>query len=68
MYVTVRLIYVIRERGRRIVVVVETARVKIREFESIDTQALSKILGDPCVMEFSSKGALTEADTVRFIE
>lgn len=49
-------------------VVVETARVKIREFESIDTQALSTILGDPCVMEFSSKGPQTEADTVRFIE
>lgn len=50
------------------VVVVETARLLIREFESVDTPALSKILGDSAVMEFSSKGALTEADTVRFIE
>ena len=48
--------------------VAETARVLIREFKSVDTHALSRILGDPCVMEFSSKGALTEADTVRFIE
>lgn len=58
----------IRKRGRKTVVVAETARVLIREFESIDTPALSKILGDPCVMEFSSKGALTEADTAGFIE
>jgi [ribosomal protein S5]-alanine N-acetyltransferase len=50
------------------VVVMETARVLIREFESMDTPALSKILGDPRVMEFSSKGALTEADTMSFIE
>jgi len=50
------------------VVVAQTARVLIRELENSDTPALSKILGDPSVMEFSSKGALTEADTVRFIE
>ena len=48
--------------------IAETARVLIREFEDSDTPALSKILGDPSVMKFSRKGALTEADTVRFIE
>lgn len=48
--------------------VTETERVLIRELESSDTPALSKILGDPSVMEFSSKGALTEADTAKFIE
>jgi RimJ/RimL family protein N-acetyltransferase len=50
------------------VLVAETARLLIREFESGDTPALAKILGDPSVMEFSSKGALTEADTAKFIE
>ncbi len=49
-------------------VVAETERALIRELENSDTPALSKILGDPSVMEFSSKGALTEADTARFIE
>lgn len=49
-------------------VVAETARLLLREFESVDTPVLSKILGDPAVMEFSSKGAMTEADTVGFIE
>lgn len=49
-------------------VVAETSRVQLREFESSDTLALSKILGDPSVMEFSRKGPLTEADTLRFIE
>lgn len=49
-------------------VVAETARVHIREFGSSDTPALSRILGDPSVMAFSSKGPLTEADTLRFIE
>lgn len=48
--------------------VTETERVKIREFESHDVQALSKILSDPDVMEFSSKGPLNEADTTGFIE
>lgn len=48
--------------------VAETARLLIREFEGGDTPALVKILGDPSVMEFSSKGALTEADTAEFIQ
>ncbi|HHE31347.1 MAG TPA: N-acetyltransferase [Chlorobaculum parvum] len=48
--------------------IAETERLLIREFESSDKPALSKILGDPEVMEFSSKGALTEADTARFVE
>ena len=49
-------------------IVTETERLKIREFESHDVQALSKILSDPDVMEFSSKGPLNEADTMGFIE
>lgn len=50
------------------VVVTETERMKIREFDSHDVQALYKILSDPDVMEFSSKGPLNEADTKGFIE
>lgn len=46
----------------------KTARVLIREFARSDAQDLSKILIDPLVMEFSSKGPLTEADTLSFIE
>ncbi|MES9898721.1 MAG: GNAT family N-acetyltransferase [Sedimenticola sp.] len=41
--------------------------MQIREFESHDIQALCKILSSPGVMEFSSKGSLTEADTKNFI-
>lgn len=48
--------------------IAETGRLLIREFELSDTSALSKILGDSSVMEFSRNGALTEADTVSFIE
>lgn len=48
--------------------IAETARVQIRELATSDAPALSKILADPSVMAFSSKGALTEADTLRFIE
>lgn len=50
------------------VVVAETARLLLRALERADAPVLRKILGDPAVMEFSSKGAMTEADTVRFIE
>lgn len=49
-------------------VVAETERVLLREFDSADAPALSTILGDPSVMEFSIRGPLTEADTIRFIE
>lgn len=42
--------------------------MQIREFEITDVLALSMILCDPSVMEFSSKGPMTEADTLRFIE
>lgn len=49
-------------------VIAQTARLLIREFESVDTPCLSKILGDPAVMEFSRGGKLTETDTIRFIE
>lgn len=48
-------------------IVTETERLKIREFESHDMQALSKILSDPDVMEVSRKGPLNEADTMSFI-
>lgn len=51
-----------------VVVVAETARVLIRELEKRDTLSLSKILGDPTIMEYSRKGALSEADTVKFVE
>ncbi|WP_372987820.1 GNAT family N-acetyltransferase [Marinobacter sp.] len=47
---------------------IETPNLLIREFDKADTPALSRILGDPSVMEFSSKGPMTEADTARFIE
>ena len=57
-----------RERRERTVVVAETARMQIREFQACDAPVLSKILADPSVMEFSSKGPLTEVDTARFIE
>jgi RimJ/RimL family protein N-acetyltransferase len=50
------------------VVIAESARVQIRELATSDVSALSEILGDPSVMEFSSKGALAESDTLRFIE
>ena len=49
-------------------IITETARLQIRELERNDTPALSKILGDPYVMEFSSKGALSEAETLKFID
>ena len=49
-------------------VVTETERMIIREFDSPDVQALSKILADPEVMEFSSKGPLSKADTMGFVE
>ncbi|ESQ16040.1 MAG: GNAT family N-acetyltransferase [Thiohalocapsa sp. PB-PSB1] len=42
--------------------------MQIRELDSTDAPTLSMILGDPVVMEFSSNGALTAADTLRFIE
>ncbi|MGF1547560.1 MAG: GNAT family N-acetyltransferase [Thiotrichales bacterium] len=42
--------------------------MQIREFDSDDVLPLSAILSDPAVMEFSSKGPLTEADTRKFIE
>lgn len=50
------------------VIVADTARLQIREFECSDTPVLSAILGDPSVMEFSSRGPLTEAETLSFIE
>ena len=46
----------------------ETARLKLREFEHHDVHALKTILSDPDVMEFSSKGPLSEADTMGFID
>lgn len=48
--------------------IAETARLNIREIKREDTPALSKILGDPSVMEFSANGTLTEVETVKFIE
>jgi [ribosomal protein S5]-alanine N-acetyltransferase len=48
--------------------VTETERVEIREFESGDIQALRRILADPDVMEYSSKGPLNEAETSDFVE
>jgi len=48
--------------------ITETERLLIRELGEGDTPALSKILGDPSVMEFSRNGALSEADTAGFIE
>lgn len=50
------------------VLVTETERVEIREFEVRDSKALSKILSDPDVMEYSSKGPLDEAGTKKFVE
>ena len=49
-------------------VVTETERMKIREFDTPDVQDLNKILSDPDVMEFSSQGPLSEAGTTGFIE
>lgn len=49
-------------------VIAESARVQIRELAASDVPALRAILGDPSVMEFSSKGALADSDTRRFIE
>jgi RimJ/RimL family protein N-acetyltransferase len=50
------------------VIVTETARLRLREFELHDVRALKKILSAPNVMEFSSKGPLSEADTLGFID
>lgn len=47
--------------------VMQTARTRIREFQLSDIPGLARILGDPSVMEFSSKGPLTEEDTLQFI-
>lgn len=58
---------VIRKTSDMTVVVIETERAQIREFKRGDIHDLSKILSDPDVMEFSSKGPLTEADTLNFI-
>lgn len=49
-------------------VITETARILSREFVVDDTPALSRILGDPSVMEFSSKGPMTEKETEKFIQ
>jgi|25_taG_2_1085351.scaffolds.fasta_scaffold03151_4 RimJ/RimL family protein N-acetyltransferase len=49
-------------------IIAESTRAQIRELATSDVPALSEILGDQSVMEFSSKGALTETDTLRFIE
>ena len=46
----------------------ETERILIRDFTSDDIPALSRILRDPLVMEFSCNGTLTTDDTRRFIE
>lgn len=54
--------------GNKIVTIAQTDRLNIRELKTDDTSVLSKILGDPSVMEFSSNGPLTEADTEMFIE
>lgn len=48
--------------------VAETERLLIRELEESDAPSLSKILADSSVMEFSSKGVLTEAETLNFIQ
>ncbi|WP_409526050.1 GNAT family N-acetyltransferase [Nitrincola sp. MINF-07-Sa-05] len=48
--------------------VTETARVQVREFTVSDAATLSEILSDPLVMKFSSKGPLSERETLEFIE
>ena len=47
--------------------VMETPRTLIREFEKSDERDLARILSDPHVMEFSSKGPLTGEATRQFI-
>ena len=59
---------VIREASEITVVDMETERMIIREFDSADVKAFSEILADPEVMEFSSNGPLSEADTMVFVE
>lgn len=50
------------------VVVIETERLQVREFESRDIHDLSMMLSDPDVMEYSSKGPLDEVATSDFIK
>lgn len=45
-----------------------TNRLEIRKFESSDVKTLMPILSDPDVMEYSSKGPLSEAQTAEFID
>ena len=59
---------VIRIESETTVRVTETERIEIREIENGDIQALSGILADPDVMEYSSKGPLTEVETSDFVE
>ncbi|MEX0731414.1 MAG: GNAT family N-acetyltransferase [Aquisalimonadaceae bacterium] len=49
-------------------VVIETARLLLREFTSSDVSALAEILRDPEVMEFSVNGPCTEDDTRKFVD
>jgi len=48
--------------------VTETNRLEIRTFESSDVKALMPILADPDVMEYSSKGPLSKAQTAAFVD
>ncbi len=48
--------------------ITETERVEIREFEIGDIQVLVRVLGDPDVMEYSSKGPFNEVETSDFVE
>ncbi len=48
--------------------VTATNRLEIRAFESSDVKALIPILADPDVMEYSSKGPLSEVQTAAFVD
>lgn len=48
--------------------IAETPRLLLRKFSLDDVGALAEILGDPKVMEFSTKGPCTEDDTRQFID
>ena len=44
-----------------------TSKLILREFAPKDVDQLAKILSDPLVMKFSSKGPLSKEETVKFI-
>lgn len=47
--------------------IIQTHRLIIRQLEDADTPALTAILSDPAVMEYSVGGVCDEAATVRFV-